>query len=252
MENKEKDRRNMDERNMTLKEKLEYHARFDRKKYQRYQKYLRDIAGLDIKNMGLLQRHLRSRRFDFNISITHLAMILGCSRTQYNRMERGENRFKEKQLETLAALYVEEPTYYKDMQDVDTIIKAASYFKDKDRSLRLMKMAFSYMFPVLDDKGTQIDLTVYVPKDFIDVQPISKEDQRKMWMDMIEKMHSRSCANYKKMTEIGNELMQLKGSPEQDQIPFREKFHLLEDEQISIDNLIQKLQDWLNPEEKSS
>ncbi|MCH5319776.1 MAG: hypothetical protein J1E38_08740 [Paramuribaculum sp.] len=61
MENKEKDWRNMDERNMTLKEKLEYRARFDRKKYQRYQKYLRDIAGLDIKNMGLLQRHLRSR-----------------------------------------------------------------------------------------------------------------------------------------------------------------------------------------------
>ena len=54
------------------------------------------------------------------------------------------------------------------------------------------------------------------------------------------------------MTEIGNELMKLKGSPEQDQIPLRDKFHLLEDEQISIDNLIQKLQDWLNPEEKSS
>ena len=54
------------------------------------------------------------------------------------------------------------------------------------------------------------------------------------------------------MTEIGDELMQQKGSPEQDQIPFREKFHLLEDEQISIDNLIQKLQDWLNPEEKLS
>ena len=65
------------------------------------------------------------------------------------------------------------------------------------------------------------------------------------------KMHSRSRANYNKMTEIGNELMQLKGSPEQDQIPFREKFHLLEDEQISIDNLIRKLQNWLNPEEKS-
>ena len=29
-------------------------------------------------------------------------------------------------------------------------------------------------------------------------------------------MHSRSRANYNKMTEIGNELMQLKGSPEQD------------------------------------
>ena len=54
------------------------------------------------------------------------------------------------------------------------------------------------------------------------------------------------------MTEIGNELMQLKGSPEQDHIPLRVKFNLLEDEQISIDNLIRKLQNWLNPEEKSS
>ena len=64
-------------------------------------------------------------------------------------------------------------------------------------------------------------------------------------------MRFRSCGNYNKMTEIGNELMKLKGSPEEEQRLFREKFHLLEDEQISIDNLIQKLQDWLNPEEKS-
>ena len=65
-------------------------------------------------------------------------------------------------------------------------------------------------------------------------------------------MHSRSRANYNKMTEIGNELMKLKGSSEEEQRLFREKFHLLEDEQISIDNLIRKLQDWLNPEEKLS
>ena len=56
------------------------------------------------------------------------------------------------------------------------------------------------MFPVLDDKGKQTDLTVFVPKDFIDAKPISKEDQRKMWMDIIEKMYSRSRANYNKMT----------------------------------------------------
>ena len=64
-------------------------------------------------------------------------------------------------------------------------------------------------------------------------------------------MHSRSRANYNKMTEIGNELMQLKGSLEPDQIPLREKFHLLEDEQISIQNLISKLENWLNPQESS-
>ena len=71
-------------------------------------------------------------------------------------------------------------------------------------------------------------------------------------MDIIEKMHSRSHANYNKMTEIGNELTKMTGFQEKEQIPLREKFHLLEDEQISIDNLIRKLQNWLNPEESSS
>ena len=63
MENTEKDWGNMDERDITLKEKLEYKDRFDSKKYQRYRKYLRDVVGFDVKNMGLLQRHLRLKRF---------------------------------------------------------------------------------------------------------------------------------------------------------------------------------------------
>ena len=88
-------------------------------------------------------------------------------------------------------------------------------------------------------------------KDFIDAKPISKEDHRKMWMDIIEKMHSRSRGNYNKMTEIGNELMKLKGSPENDQIPLREKFHILEYEQISIQRLIDKLNGGLKPEVQS-
>lgn len=61
-------------------------------------------------------------------------------------------------------------------------------------------------------------------------------------------MHSHAHANYNKMIEIGNELMKLKGSPEEEQRPCRVKFHLLEDEQISIQNLISKLQNWLNLE----
>ena len=53
----------MDERDITVKEKLEYKDRFDSKKYQRYRKYLRAVVGFDVKNMGLLQRHLRLKRF---------------------------------------------------------------------------------------------------------------------------------------------------------------------------------------------
>ena len=45
--------------------------------------------------------------------------------------------------------------------------------------------------------------------------------------------------------------MNMKGSPEKDKLSFREKFHMLEDDQISIRILISKLQNWLNPEENS-
>ena len=51
------------------------------------------------------------------------------------------------------------------------------------------------------------------------------------------------------MTEIGNELMKLKGASEEEQRPHREKFHLLEDEQISIRNLVFKIKNWLKSEE---
>lgn len=52
MGNKEKDWRNIDIRTLDYKESEEYIWRFDRKKYQNYQKYLRDVAGLDIKKYG--------------------------------------------------------------------------------------------------------------------------------------------------------------------------------------------------------
>ena len=38
-------------------------------------------------------------------------------------------------------------------------------------------------------------------------------------------------------------------TPEEEKLSLREKFHMFEDEQISIDNLIRKLQNSLNPEE---
>ena len=69
-----------------------------------------------------------------------------------------------------------------------------------------------------------MELKFEFSKDFIDSKPISIEVQRKMWMDIIETMHSRSRSNYNKVTEIGNELIQLKGSPEQDQNPFVRNF----------------------------
>ena len=62
---------------------------------------------------GYLHSHLKALRVKFNMSVTHLAMVLSCSRPQYLRMERGENRFKDEQLETLAVIYGEDVSTYK-------------------------------------------------------------------------------------------------------------------------------------------
>ena len=65
-------------------------------------------------------------------------------------------------------------------------------------------------------------------------------------------MNQPSKRDSNKMFEIGNELMKMKDSTKKDLIPLHEKFPLLEDEQISVDNLIRKLPSWFYPEEKLS
>lgn len=74
----------------------------------------------------------------FKMSVTHLTMILSCSRPQYLRMERGENHFKDEQLEVLAALYGEDVSTYKDMQDVD-------YLLNKSAIKRITQEQFTYL-----------------------------------------------------------------------------------------------------------
>ena len=75
-------------------------------------------------------------------------------------------------------------------------------------------MALSYMFPPFNNEGKQTDLTVFIPKDIIETTPISNEIQKQKWLEIIENLQSRLLTNDKKMTEIGNELLKLKGSPE--------------------------------------
>ena len=100
---------------------------YDVKPHSFYLKFERKLYDAGINKRGFLDIHLKSRRVKFNMTVTHLAMILGCSRPQYLRKERGENRFKDDQLELLAALYGEEVATYKDMQEVDYLLKKIGY-----------------------------------------------------------------------------------------------------------------------------
>ena len=62
----------------------------------------------DFIKKGYLQSHLKAMRVKFKMLVTHLAMILSCSRPQYLQMERGENRFVNEQLEALASIFGED------------------------------------------------------------------------------------------------------------------------------------------------
>ena len=62
----------------------------DEKPHSLYLKLERKLYDTGIVNRGFLDNHLKSLRIKHKMTITHLAMILNCSRPQYLRMERGE------------------------------------------------------------------------------------------------------------------------------------------------------------------
>ena len=106
-----------------------------------YLKFERKLYHDSFQKGARLETHLKSQRIKFKMSVTHLAMILSCSRPQYLRMEKGENRFKDEQLEVLASIYGEDVSIYKDMQDVDNLLKKIGYNEDSERAIYLLELA---------------------------------------------------------------------------------------------------------------
>ena len=71
---------------------------FDVKPHSLYPKFERKLYHDSFQKGTCLETHLKAMRVKFKMSVTHLAMILNCSRSQYLRMEKGGNRFKDEQL----------------------------------------------------------------------------------------------------------------------------------------------------------
>ena len=68
---------------------------YDVKPHSLHLKFERKLYDTSIINRGILDNHLKSLRIKHKMTISHLAMILNCSRPQYLRIERAENQFKE-------------------------------------------------------------------------------------------------------------------------------------------------------------
>ena len=127
----------MKEQYLQKQNALFFKDQFDVKSHL-YLHFERKFYHPDFIKKGYLHSHLKAQRVKYNISVTHLAMILSCSRPQYLRMRRGENRFKDEQLKVLASLYGEDVSTYKDMQDVDLLLKKIGYNDNPERAVYLL------------------------------------------------------------------------------------------------------------------
>ena len=156
-------------------------------------------------------------------------------------MVRGENRFKNEQLEFLAALYGEEVSNYKDIQDVDQLFKKIGYNDNPERVIHLLNLAIrSVIIPSYDD-NPKANLSSENDDKLFNVNPISKEIQQRKLAEIIENLHLRFQQNDVRMTEIGKKLAPMAYAPNPEKAKLWQQFHLLEDEQTSILKLIDKL-----------
>lgn len=214
---------------------------FDIKPNGMYLHFDKKFYNPSIEKGNYIEGHLTIQRVKFKMSVTHLAMLLDCSRPQYLRMERGENRFKDEQLETLAALYGEDTSTYQDMQDVDILLKKIGYNTNPERAIHLLKLALRSIRTPSSDYQKNEEKSNKIPEKIFEFNPLSKELRQRKLAELIEKLKLRFALNDSKMTEIGNTLSKIRATSEEEIVRPRHQFSLLEDEQISLQNLITKL-----------
>ena len=214
---------------------------YDEKPHSLYLKLERKLYDTGIFNRGFLDNHLKSLRIKHKMTITHLAMILNCSRPQYLRMERGENRFKDNQIELLAVLYGEEMSTYKDMQDLDYLLKKIGYNDNPERAIHLLNLALrAVTIPSYDD-NPKANLTFEIAEKTFSLEPISKEIQQQKLTEIIENLNRRFKQNNLKMADVREKIVPMADTPNPTKAKLWQQIHLLEDEQSSIIKLIDKL-----------
>ena len=219
---------------------------FDVKPHSLYLKFERKLYHDSFLKVNCLETYLKSQRVKFDMSGTHLAMILNCSRPQYFRMERGENRFKDEQLEVLASLYGEDVSTYKDMQDMDYLLKKIGYNDNPERAIYLLELVLKAIKKPLSHNSQREDSSSSIHRPIFSFNPISKEIQHQKLVEIIENIRLRYQQNDLKMAEIREKIVPMADATNPTKAKLWQQFHLLEDEQISMDRLINKMNNLLS------
>ena len=146
----------------------------------------------------------------------------------------------------MATLYGEDVSTYKDMQDVDNLLKKIGYNDNPGRAIHLLEMVLKAIKKPLSHNSQREDSSSSINGTIFSFKPISKEIQRQKLAEIIENIRLRYQQNDLKMAEIREKIVPMADAPNPTKAKLWQQFHLLEDEQISMDRLINKMNNLLS------
>ena len=106
-------------------------------------------------------------------------------------MERGENRFKDEQLELLAALYGEDISNYKGMLAVDYLLKKIGYNDNPERAIYLLELVLKAIKKPSSHNSQREDSSSSIHRSIFSFKHISKEIQHQKLVEIIENIQLR-------------------------------------------------------------
>ena len=170
-----------------------------------------------------------------------MAIILEYSRYQDLRMEKGETRFKDDQLDGLAFIYGEDVSTYKDMQDLDYLLREIGYNYNPGNAIHLLNLTLKAITIPSETHPSDDKISPEIKEKLFNLQSFSKEFQQQKIAEIMDNIRLRYQQNDLKMTEIREKIVPIADAPNTEKAKLWHQFHLLEDEQISIQKLIDKL-----------
>lgn len=171
---------------------------------------------------------LKELRISDGITIAKLADLLGITRTQYNRMERGENQFKDEYLDTLATYYGVNPDELRLLQIIDNVLRIVGYGSDNERAAFLLNIVQEVV--ATSERHEECAVQNQVAS-FLSEDPNCIERRIENLSKMVKKIQLHASEIDQRMSKLGKELEHAEHTDDDRETPRRRILELDYDQQ---------------------
>ena len=126
------------------------------------------------------------------------------------------------------------------------LLKKIGYNDNPERAIYLLELVLKAIKKPSSHNSQREDSSSSIHRPIFSFKPISKEIQHQKLVEIIENIRLRYQQNDLKMAEIREKIVPMADATNQTKAKLWQQFHLLEDEQISMDRLINKMNNLLS------